>query len=71
MMKSFRSLKFLRVGSVDWSRFEKKCDAGRNLYSIVGYTTVYGFYAYPDKLRPRLSQLLILPQFQRKGHGGE
>ncbi len=52
-------------------RFEKKSSEGRSHYSIVGYTTVYGFYSYPDMMRPRLSQMLILPPFQRKGHGGE
>ena len=31
--------------------------------------TVYHYYAYPDKFRPRISQMLILPPFQRHGHG--
>lgn len=29
------------------------------IYSIVGYATVYSFYAYPDKLRPKI-RLVIL-----------
>eukprot|EP01091_Cochliopodium_minus_P017406 TRINITY_DN680_c0_g1_i1.p1 TRINITY_DN680_c0_g1~~TRINITY_DN680_c0_g1_i1.p1 ORF type:complete len:453 (-),score=175.73 TRINITY_DN680_c0_g1_i1:115-1329(-) len=36
---------------------------------IAGLVTVYPFYAHPSKTRPRLSQFLILPNFQRKGHG--
>lgn len=33
----------------------------------LGYCTLYTFYAYPDKKRYRLSQILILPPYQRKG----
>jgi len=40
-------------------------------YHFVGYTTIYKFYAYPDKIRPRISQVLILPPHQRKGHCAE
>lgn len=32
----------------------------------VGYCTLYTFYAYPDRKRYRLSQILVLPPFQRK-----
>ncbi|CAH3164227.1 unnamed protein product [Porites lobata] len=49
--------------------FEKRKEAGNVYYSIVGYSTVYQYYAYPDKIRPRISQMLILPPFQRQGHG--
>lgn len=38
-------------------------------YATVGYMTVYHFYAYPDRKRPRVSQVLVLPPFQRSGHG--
>ena len=50
--------------------YQRALDEGKPQYSIVGYTTVYGFYAYPDKTRARVSQMLILPPYQRKGHGG-
>ena len=33
----------------------------------VGYCTLYTFYAYPDRKRYRLSQILVLPPFQRQG----
>ncbi|XP_074605362.1 histone acetyltransferase 1 [Brevipalpus obovatus] len=39
------------------------------VYYFIGYATVYRYYAYPDKTRPRISQFLILPPFQRKGLG--
>jgi histone acetyltransferase 1 len=38
-------------------------------YFFVGYATVYRYYAYPDKTRPRVSQMLILPQYRRNGLG--
>ncbi|XP_047136715.1 histone acetyltransferase type B catalytic subunit isoform X1 [Hydra vulgaris] len=47
--------------------FEKKKSIAP-IYNIVGYMTVYHYYSYPDKFRPRISQTLILPPFQRKGH---
>ncbi|CAH3154645.1 unnamed protein product [Pocillopora meandrina] len=51
--------------------FEKRKEAGETLYSLVGYMTVYQYYAYPDKIRPRISQMLILPPFKRQGHGAQ
>ncbi|XP_054162731.1 histone acetyltransferase type B catalytic subunit-like [Oppia nitens] len=39
------------------------------LYCFVGYATVYRYYAYPQRIRPRISQFLILPPFQRCGIG--
>ncbi|XP_050439962.1 histone acetyltransferase type B catalytic subunit [Adelges cooleyi] len=44
-----------------------KNDNGDQCYTPVGYCTIYEYYAYPDKVRPRISQVLILPPFQRKG----
>ena len=42
---------------------------GEICYTPVGFITVYLYYAYPDMKRPRISQVLILPPYQRKGHG--
>lgn len=39
------------------------------MYAIVGYGTVYQYYAYPKNIRPRISQVLVLPPFQRQGIG--
>lgn len=39
------------------------------MYATVGYTTVYLYYAYPDNVRPRISQMLVLPPFQKIGIG--
>lgn len=40
-------------------------------YSSVGYVTWYKFFHYPDSIRPRISQFLILPPYRRQGHGSE
>lgn len=42
---------------------------GTPSYYIVGYTTLYQFFHYPSSYRLRLSQILILPPYQRSGHG--
>ncbi|CDQ57792.1 unnamed protein product [Oncorhynchus mykiss] len=44
---------------------------GRLSFATVGYMTVYNYYVYPDKTRPRVSQMLILPPFQGEGHGAQ
>ncbi|XP_070535512.1 histone acetyltransferase type B catalytic subunit-like isoform X2 [Ptychodera flava] len=51
--------------------FEKFTVDGAARYSIVGYSTVYKYYAYPNKIRPRVSQMLVLPPYQRQGHGAQ
>ncbi|KDQ59621.1 hypothetical protein JAAARDRAFT_33203 [Jaapia argillacea MUCL 33604] len=40
-------------------------------YHFVGYSSLYQFYCFPDKVRVRLSQFVILPPYQRHGHGSE
>ena len=42
---------------------------GNWCYASVGYSTIYKYYAYPNNTRARLSQILILPPFQRLGIG--
>lgn len=39
------------------------------MYAIAGYATVYEYFAYPKHIRPRLSQVLVLPPFQHQGLG--
>lgn len=48
---------------------EKYTVNGGKQYAFIGYATLYKYYAYPDKIRPRISQVIILPPFQRQGHG--
>jgi len=51
---------------------EKKPGRTRDhpIYTMVGYTTLYKFINFPVcDFRQRLSQILILPPYQRRGHG--
>ncbi|KAH9967991.1 histone acetyltransferase type B catalytic subunit [Russula dissimulans] len=38
-------------------------------YHFVGYSSLYPFYCFPDKVRLRLSQFVIVPPYQHQGHG--
>ncbi|KAJ7168325.1 histone acetyltransferase type B catalytic subunit [Mycena crocata] len=40
-------------------------------YHFAGYSSLYPFYCFPEKVRLRLSQFVILPPYQRFGHGSE
>ncbi|KAM8934620.1 histone acetyltransferase type B catalytic subunit [Pelodytes ibericus] len=51
--------------------FEKYNKDSTTLFATVGYMTIYNYYVYPDKTRPRVSQMLILPPFQGEGHGAQ
>uniref|UniRef100_A0A2C9H6G4 Histone acetyltransferase type B catalytic subunit n=1 Tax=Anopheles minimus TaxID=112268 RepID=A0A2C9H6G4_9DIPT len=42
-------------------------DAANVRYATVGYVSVYQYYSYPKNIRPRVSQILILPPFQKLG----
>ncbi|KAF8102660.1 hypothetical protein N665_0197s0024 [Sinapis alba] len=60
------------VTDPDWHLYlliQKKEHKEEPLYQIVGFTAIYKFYRYPDRLRIRLSQILVLPSFQGKGFG--
>ncbi|XP_044464272.1 histone acetyltransferase type B catalytic subunit-like isoform X2 [Mangifera indica] len=48
---------------------KKKDQQGDIQHRLLGFTAVYRFYHYPDSTRIRLSQILILPPYQRKGYG--
>lgn len=49
--------------------FERVKVDGNDRFYFVGYSTVYNYYAYPENLRTRISQFLILPPFQKKNVG--
>ncbi|XP_069680649.1 histone acetyltransferase type B catalytic subunit [Periplaneta americana] len=51
--------------------YEKYHLDGNIRYAMAGYATVYEYYAYPDNIRPRISQMLVLPPFQRIGLGAQ
>jgi GNAT superfamily N-acetyltransferase len=56
---------------VCFCRYEKYARDGNTYYAIAGYATVYEYYAYPNNIRPRISQMLVLPPFQRIGLGAQ
>ncbi|KAG9126419.1 histone acetyltransferase 1 [Ceratobasidium sp. 392] len=43
--------------------------APSHTYHFVGYSSLYPFWCWPDKIRLRLSQFVILPPYQHAGHG--
>ncbi|XP_053695779.1 histone acetyltransferase type B catalytic subunit [Sabethes cyaneus] len=47
--------------------YEKYSDGGETRYATAGYFTVYQYYSYPQFIRPRISQILVLPPFQKLG----
>ncbi|CAJ0600256.1 unnamed protein product [Cylicocyclus nassatus] len=54
--------------------FESKAnDAGdgSRVYSLAGYASLYKFYAYPDRIRPRVAQIMLLPPFRKCGIGAK
>jgi histone acetyltransferase 1 len=53
--------------------YEKRSAHGpaNESYSTIGFTSVYNYYAYPDKKRTRISQMLIMPPYQKGGHGAQ
>ncbi|EKM55988.1 uncharacterized protein PHACADRAFT_256983 [Phanerochaete carnosa HHB-10118-sp] len=38
-------------------------------YHFMGYSSLYPFYCFPERVRLRLSQFVVLPPFQHAGHG--
>eukprot|EP00298_Acanthocystis_sp_HF-20_P003639 c13991_g1_i1.p1 GENE.c13991_g1_i1~~c13991_g1_i1.p1 ORF type:complete len:377 (-),score=128.85 c13991_g1_i1:33-1163(-) len=52
-----------------YTLFKREELGGDIRYSFIGFSTVYQFYSYPDKIRRRVSQFVILPPFQNRGHG--
>ncbi|KAF8921043.1 histone acetyltransferase type B catalytic subunit [Mucidula mucida] len=48
---------------------KRKGDGDAWTYHFMGYSSLYNFYYFPDRTRLRLSQFVVLPPFQRGGHG--
>ena len=40
-----------------------------NNFTLLGFCTAYEFWHAPDKIRFRISQILVFPPYQRRGHG--
>ncbi|KAG1808512.1 acyl-CoA N-acyltransferase [Suillus variegatus] len=50
---------------------KRKRQDGTKTYHFIGYSSVYKFYCFPEKHRLRLSQFVIVPLYQHRGHGSE
>ncbi|XP_021763348.1 histone acetyltransferase type B catalytic subunit-like [Chenopodium quinoa] len=48
---------------------QKIADPEGDQSRLLGFAAAYRFYHYPDTLRLRLSQILVLPPYQQKGYG--
>ncbi|XP_039613558.1 histone acetyltransferase type B catalytic subunit [Polypterus senegalus] len=74
LMWFIETASFIDVDDEKWDYFlifEKYNKDGETLFATVGYMTVYNYYVFPDKTRPRVSQMIILPPFQGEGHGAQ
>ncbi|KAF1762213.1 hypothetical protein GCK72_010475 [Caenorhabditis remanei] len=53
----------------------ERCDTGEGdgstVANVVGFATLYKFYNYCDKIRPRIAQMLLLPQYRKSGIGAQ
>eukprot|EP01132_Coremiostelium_polycephalum_P000382 gene382-480_t len=63
---------FIHTSEDNWDIFfifETRVINGEKRYGIAGYCTIYNFYHHPEGTRPRISQFLILPPYQRQRLG--
>ncbi|KAG8739032.1 histone acetyltransferase 1 [Ceratobasidium sp. 414] len=51
------------------SKNAQPTDSPSYTYHFAGYSSLYPFWCWPDKVRLRLSQFVILPPYQHAGHG--
>lgn len=65
-------MKYRIFKQIFWNRYEKYTTSnGQTRYATIGYSTIYMYYAYPQNVRPRISQMLILPPYQGMGIGSQ
>jgi len=55
--------------AVLYEKRKRRGEPGVATYHFVGYSSLYPFYCFPERIRLRLSQFVILPPYQRQGHG--
>ena len=63
---------FIEEDDERWEMFciYERGDADQIKYRFVGYTTCYSYFLYPDRIRKRISQFIVLPPYQNRGIGG-
>ncbi len=66
---------FVDTEDSQWTFFlvyeKRKLSNSEFRYSTIGFLSMYNYYAYPDKVRARVSQVLVMPTYQGMGHGAE
>ncbi|MES1904568.1 MAG: histone acetyltransferase 1 [Paramarteilia canceri] len=55
----------------NWESYIIYFDDKEGFASIAGFMSVFNFFAFPNKKRKRISQFIILPEYQRIGLGTE
>ncbi|KAF9654079.1 histone acetyltransferase type B catalytic subunit [Thelephora ganbajun] len=55
--------------AVLYEKRKRRGEPGVVTYHFAGYSSLYPFYCFPERIRLRLSQFVILPPYQRQGHG--
>ena len=53
-----------------WNGYLLVREDSTSVFEILGFMTVYPFYVFPDQRRVKISQVLVLPQYQGRGYGG-
>ncbi|KAF9533547.1 acyl-CoA N-acyltransferase [Crepidotus variabilis] len=54
-----------------YEKRKRKDDSHAVAYHFIGYSSLYPFYYFPENVRMRLSQFVILTPYQRHAHGSE
>ncbi|KAG5519926.1 hypothetical protein PMAC_000203 [Pneumocystis sp. 'macacae'] len=70
---------YIDIEDLKWNIFllyeRRKSVNDNDYYHFIGYSTVYSYYWYSresfDNIRTRIAQFIILPPFQKQGHGGK
>jgi histone acetyltransferase 1 len=66
---------FVDTEDPQWTFFlvyeKRKLSNSEFRYATIGFLSLYNYYAYPDKVRARVSQVLVMPTYQNMGHGAE
>ncbi|KFD51057.1 hypothetical protein M513_08098 [Trichuris suis] len=66
------ALNFTDTTDKKWEYYmlhEKCTNSSGTYYATLGFCAVYNFYMYPDYVKPRIAQFIIMPQYQLCGHG--
>jgi len=56
---------------VFYTLYERVECGGDTQYKSMGFLSAYHYFRYPCQKRPRISQVLMLPPYQREGHGAK